>query len=205
MIQFLKLQNVLKKKGRHFFSTFTMLFFLNNVTRRGAVLPAYVHPLVPLPTKGFQKKAPLNLTNSEYDLTMASKTPARTRHQSGNKIVGPSSELPQADLPVLRDCLKYGLLKKEEAAVTASNFTNRDLAKIVRIELKNTWFRVNALLCVVTIMLSDLCIEQKFIREWEAMEAFKNKRKSAKFLPAFMAKLDIFLGLNWFLCRRPSY
>ena len=39
----LTLYYVLKKKGQNFFSTFTMLFFLNNATRRGAILPTHIH------------------------------------------------------------------------------------------------------------------------------------------------------------------
>ena len=41
----------------------------------------------------------------------------KTRHSSGNKIVGDSSELPTAYLPTLRNVLAYGLLLKERSTV----------------------------------------------------------------------------------------
>ena len=53
----------------------------------------------------------------------------KTRHSSGNKIVGESSELQISDLPTVKNVLAYGLLLKERSTVVTHLLTNQDLAK----------------------------------------------------------------------------
>ena len=70
----------------------------------------------------------------------------KTRHSSGNKIVGDSSELPTADLPTLRNVLAYGLLLKERSTEASHLISNQDLAKELCVAIKNIWARVNVMI-----------------------------------------------------------
>ena len=100
----------------------------------------------------------------------------RTRHQSGNDVVGPSAELPQADLPTIRDVLSFGLFLKENSVESKNQISLRELSKKICSDVKQVWARANHKLLAPDVVYLDQNIENKFIEDWKLMGLVKNKK-----------------------------
>ena len=119
----------------------------------------------------------------------------KTRHSSGNKIVGDSSELPTADLPTLRNVLAYGLLLKERSTVASHLISNQDLAKELCVAIKNIWGIVNI------VIKDDRNVIKRIKSDWEMMTKISTKKAKKKDERIFKDKLD--RCFNILTCRCP--
>ena len=124
-----------------------------------------------------------------------------TRNKSGNDVIGHSAELPQSDLPTLRDILAYGCLLKEQAELGKFEFKDRDLAKQVCGELKKVWTRVNHKIVSSGVISLDINIERKILTGWNMMISVKSKRVNAKKENQWRQTLD--KAFNILICRCP--
>ena len=115
----------------------------------------------------------------------------RTRHQSGNDVVGPSAELPQADLPTMRDVLAFGLLLKENSLERKNQMFQRELSKKICSGVKEVWARANHKLLAPDVVYLDQNIENKFIEDWKLMGLVKSKKLSKEKEASWRAKLDM--------------
>ena len=125
----------------------------------------------------------------------------RTRHSSGNKIVGESSELPNSDLPTVRNILAYGLLLKERSAEASHLVSNQDLANELCVAVKNVWARVNVQIISEGVIQNDKNIIKRIKSDWEMMTKVSNKKAKKKDEQLFMEKLD--RAFNILTCHCP--
>ena len=103
-----------------------------------------------------------------------------TRQNSGNAVIGPSAELPQSDLPTLRDVLAYGCLLKEKSLLSKNSFSDKDLTEQVCSDIKKVWTRVNHKIVVPGVISLDKNIEKKILTGWKMMGTVKSKRANKK-------------------------
>ena len=125
----------------------------------------------------------------------------RTRNQSGNDVIGPSADLPQSDLPTLRDVLAYGMFLTENSLLKLSD--DRDLAKQVCADLKKVWSRVNHKIVAPGVISPDKNIERKFVNDWEIMKKVQRNRRiiGKKREKIWKEKLD--KAFNILVCHCP--
>ena len=107
---------------------------------------------------------------------------SKTRHSSGNKIVGDSSELRTADISTFRDVLAYGLHVKERSTVASHPLSNQDLAKKFCVTVKNIEARVK--------IQDDKKIMKRIKSDWEMMTKISTKKAKKKDEMIFKDKLD---------------
>ena len=119
----------------------------------------------------------------------------KTRHSSGNTIVGDSSELPTADLPTLRNVLAYGLLLKERSTVASHLISNQDLEKELCVAIENIWARVNV------VIQDDKNVIKRIKSDWEMMTKISTKKAKKKDERILKDKLD--RCFNILTCRCP--
>ena len=124
-----------------------------------------------------------------------------TRNKSGNDVIGLSAELPQSDLPTLRDILAYGCLLKENSELRKCVFSDRDLAKQICAELKQVWTRVNHKVVAPGVILLDQNIERKILSDWKMMTLVKSKKANKKNEEQWRQTLD--RAFNILICHCP--
>ena len=96
----------------------------------------------------------LTITN-DYIFQIVNMAGCRTRHESGNDIVGPSADLPASDLPTLRDVLAYGQFLKESSLKRNNEIALRELSKQVCADLKQVWARASHKLLAPDVVYLD--------------------------------------------------
>ena len=124
----------------------------------------------------------------------------RTRHKSGNSLVGPSALLPENDRPTLRDILAHGLHLKEISDVKKNVISNRDLAKQISSDLKNIWSKVNSKIMTPGVIYSDVNLINKIIHEWDMRTKVKNKLIKKKKAEDWTFKLDKLFNILFCHC-----
>ena len=122
-----------------------------------------------------------------------------TRQKSGNAVIGPSAELPQSDLPTLRDVLAYGCLLKEKSLLSKNSFSDKDLTEQVCSDIKKVWTRVNHKIVVPGVISLDKNIEKKILTGWKMMGTVKSKRANKKKEEEWIKTLD--KAFNILICH----
>ena len=106
-------------------------------------------------------------------------------------LIGTGRELLSSKLPTLRDCLKYGILLREQ------NYPADSLAKDIHPELLEKWGRANRCF-VVTIVNSWVTILKKIQDSWEQAQNISLGKRKINTKEAFTSKLDkLFDILNY--------
>ena len=82
-----------------------------------------------------------------------------TRKSSTDLLVGPSSDLPEADLPTLRNVLS----KAKQIKESRSFISQADLANDITKQVKTLYRQVNSQITFI----QDRAIKTKFAREWK--------------------------------------
>ena len=120
---------------------------------------------------------------------MASKRHDNTRIV---KFIGPSADLPKADLPTLRDILRQCLLLRERQSASNVNYEVITMASDILPLLLVTWHRANAKFVEIPIRTCDDTLIQRIKEKWETMVklASGKGKVSARQKKAFMEALD---------------
>ena len=125
---------------------------------------------------------------------MATKKPSaacQTRAKTGNDVIGPSaSELPQSDLPTLRDVLAHALFLKENSNLRKIDISSKEVAKTVTAAIKAVWAKVNHQIVVPGVIILDKNIERMFMTNWEMMRKVRNKNIGKQKSEEWKLKLD---------------
>ena len=105
---------------------------------------------------------------------------ARVRRKSGESVVGPSAELPGADIPTVRNILAYGELLKERVPKTYNEVSTLDLSKELCSAFKVVLENVNPQLVTPGVIMEDRNIVSKIKSESDIMKQVNRKRAKKK-------------------------
>ena len=90
--------------------------------------------------------------------------------------LGPSAELPLADLPTLRDVLKQGQLLRERHLGPNSKYEVSDMASDLLPLIIAVWNRANAKLVDPAIRVSDKKLKDKIQKKWTTLTKIAAKK-----------------------------
>ena len=125
------------------------------------------------------------------------------RGSSENSVLGPSAELPVADLPTLRDVLKQCKLLRERNVGVNSEYSVHKMATAAVPLVLDTWRKANAMLVDKDVRKSDKAITAMIKGAWENAYSADNSNKKAKhrFINRnFDAKLDKLFDILYCKC-----
>ena len=116
------------------------------------------------------------------------------------QYVGNSAELPEGQLPTLRDVFKQGLLLRERAINDYRNYSNKDLAIDLSAMILKSWLKVNVLLD--TALLQDRTIATYVEEMFRKLEAILNRRekKAKEKKVALDAQMDKLFNILYCKC-----
>ena len=116
------------------------------------------------------------------------------------EYVGKSAELPEGQLPTLRDVFKQGLLLKERAISDYRNYTNKELAIDLSAMVLKSWLKVNILL--EKVLLQDRTIITYVEEMFRKLEAILNRRekKAKEKKVALDAQMDKLFNILYCKC-----
>ena len=128
-------------------------------------------------------------------MQVATANMASKKHHNNSLIenfIGPSAELPQADLPTLRDVLCQCLLLRERQIASNADYDLLTMASDVLPLILNIWRRANAKFVEVPIRVGTDRLTQKIKTKWETMVkiASRKGKLSARQKQAFVEDLD---------------
>ena len=104
---------------------------------------------------------------------------AAKKHHASNivQFLGPSAELPPADLPTLRDVLKQCQLLRERHVGTTNNYELSDMASDTLPLLKAVWNRANAKLIQPQVCVCDKALKDRIKAKWTLLSKIAGKVK----------------------------
>ena len=124
---------------------------------------------------------------------LISKMASKKHHASTIvKFLGPSADLPPADLPTLRDVLKQCQLLRERHVGPSYNYELSDMASDVLPLIIAIWNRANAKLSQPPVRVSDQALKDRIKAKWTILSkiAGKNGKVNAKERQRFTSDLD---------------